>query len=262
MHAAIRWRRNRYRRDAARALDSLRGDDGTAPAVALIVKRTALTAYPRADVAHLYGADWAAFLRRTAPKEERQLQLVRSTIRSVAAHGLSDTTMATVASTAGLSQGIINLHFRSKQRLLVATLRHLADEYRAGWEQAVESAGADPADRLAARVAADFAPLVCHRDKLAVWFAFWGESKSRPTYRRICAERDRAYRAEMEQACRELVEEGGYETIDATTAAAALSAMTSGLWLDLLTSPRSVSRKRALEICRKYLATTFPRHFH
>ena len=67
VHAAIRWRRNRYRRDAARALDSLRGDDGTAPAVALIVKRTALTAYPRADVAHLYGADWAAFLRRTAP---------------------------------------------------------------------------------------------------------------------------------------------------------------------------------------------------
>ena len=65
--------------------------------------------------------------RRTAPKEERQLQLVRATIRSVAAHGLSDTTMATVANTAGLSQGIINLHFRTKQRLLVATLRHLAD---------------------------------------------------------------------------------------------------------------------------------------
>ena len=199
--------------------------------------------------------------RRTAPKEERQLQLVRATIRSVAAHGLSDTTMATVASTAGLSQGIINLHFRSKQRLLVATLRHLADEYRAGWEQAVAKAGADPADRLAARVAADFAPLVCHRDKLAVWFAFWGESKSRPTYRRICAERDRADREAIVTLCRALIRQGGYSGIDADTVAATLSAMTAGLWLDLLTRPRTIDRGQANAICTAYLAATFTRHF-
>jgi TetR/AcrR family transcriptional repressor of bet genes len=199
--------------------------------------------------------------RRTAPKEERQLQLIRATIRSVAANGLSDTTMATVANAAGLSQGIINLHFRSKQRLLVATLRYLADEYRAGWEQAVEAAGSDPADRLAARVAADFTRPVCHRDKLAVWFAFWGESKSRPTYRRICAERDRADRAAIVALCRALIRAGGYRGIDANTVAATLSAMTAGLWLDLLTRPRTIDRDQALAICTAYLAGSFSRHF-
>ena len=199
--------------------------------------------------------------RRTAPKAERQSQLIRATIRSVAAHGLSDTTMATVANAAGLSQGIINLHFRSKQRLLVATLRHLADEYRACWEQAVGAANDDPADRLAARVAADFMPAVCHRDKLAVWFAFWGESKSRPTYRRICAERDRADRAAIVALCRALIDEGGYAGIDADTVAATLSAMTAGLWLDLLTRPRTIDRGRAHAICTAYLAATFTRHF-
>ena len=56
-------------------------------------------------------------------KEERQHQLIQATIRSVAQNGLSDTTMATVSSEAGLSQGIINLHFQSKERLLVETLR-------------------------------------------------------------------------------------------------------------------------------------------
>ena len=61
--------------------------------------------------------------KRTASKEERQLQLIQATIRSVAQNGLSDTTMATVSSEAGLSQGIINLHFQSKERLLVETLR-------------------------------------------------------------------------------------------------------------------------------------------
>ena len=199
--------------------------------------------------------------RRTAPKAERQLQLIRATIRSVAANGLSDTTMATVANAAGLSQGIINLHFRSKQRLLVATLRHLADEYRACWERSVADAGDAPADRLAARVADDFAPAVGHRDKLAVWFAFWGESKSRPTYRRICAERDRADRAAIVTLCQALIRQGGYTGIDADIVAATLSAMTAGLWLDLLTRPRTIDRGQARTICTAYLAATFPRHF-
>ena len=67
--------------------------------------------------------------KRTAPKEERQLQLIQATIRSVARNGLSDTTMATVAREAGLSQGIINLHFKSKDRLLVETLSHIRNNF-------------------------------------------------------------------------------------------------------------------------------------
>jgi TetR/AcrR family transcriptional repressor of bet genes len=203
----------------------------------------------------------AAIRSRTAPKEERQQQLIQATIRSVARNGLSDTTMATVSREAGLSQGIINLHFQSKDRLLVETLRFLSGHYRSAWEKAVSKAGDAPADKLAAMVATDFKSPVCDRNKLAVWFAFWGESKSRPTYRKICALSDMAYRAEMVQVCQELVEMGGYEDIDAESVAAGLSAMTSGLWLDLLTNPRSMSREEARQICLSYLAITFPRHF-
>ena len=203
----------------------------------------------------------APIKKRTASKRERQLQLIQATIRSVAKNGLSDTTMATVSSEAGLSQGIINLHFQSKERLLVETLRYIADEYRAVWERAVEGAGPSPAEQLAALVAVDFKQPVCDRNKLAVWFAFWGESKSRPTYRKICALRDMAYRNEMVQLCEQLIEEGGYENLNASSVAAGLSAMTSGLWLDLLTSPRSMTRVQALQICMDYLATTFTRHF-
>jgi TetR/AcrR family transcriptional repressor of bet genes len=203
----------------------------------------------------------AAIKRRTAPKEERQQQLIQATIRSVASNGLSDTTMATVSREAGLSQGIINLHFQSKDRLLVETLRFLSEQYQSAWEKAVSKAGDAPADKLAAMVATDFKSPVCDRNKLAVWFAFWGESKSRPTYRKICALRVMAYRVEMVQVCEELVEKGGYQDIDASSVAAGLSAMTSGLWLDMLTNPRSMSRQRAKQICMFYLATTFPRHF-
>ena len=89
----------------------------------------------------------APIKKRTASKEERQLQLIQATIRSVASNGLSDTTMATVANEAGLSQGIINLHFKSKDRLLVETLRYIADEYREVWEKAVAGAGPSPVEQ-------------------------------------------------------------------------------------------------------------------
>ena len=206
-------------------------------------------------------AHQAAAKRRTASKEERHEQLIQATIRSVASRGLSDTTMATVASEAGLSQGIINLHFQTKERLLVETLKYIADEYRHTWKKVLNGAGGSPAERLEALVMVDFRLPVCDRNKLAVWFAFWGESKSRPTYRQICAERDRAYRKEMVQVCQDLIGEGNYECIDAETVAAGLSAMTSGLWLDMLTNPRSMSRRDGREICRQFLATTFNRHF-
>ncbi len=199
--------------------------------------------------------------KRTATKQERQLQLIRATIRSVAKNGLADTTMSTVAREAGLSQGIINLHFQSKDRLLVETLRYIADEYKTSWEKALDDAGPSPAERLAALVEVDFNMPVCDRNKLAVWFAFWGESKSRPTYRKLCATRDIQYRKELGALCQLLIEEGGYQGLDAMVLATGLSAMAEGLWLDLLISPRSLTREQARNICLAYLASAFPRHF-
>ena len=199
--------------------------------------------------------------KRTASKEERQLQLIRATIRSVAKNGLSDTTMATIAKEAGLSQGIINLHFQSKDRLLAETIRHITDEYRAAWEKALNSAGLSPAERLTALVEVYFKMPVCDRNKLAVWFAFWGESKSRPTYRKLCAARDIEYRRELAALCEEQIEEGEYKGLNAMVLATGLTAMAEGLWLDLLISPRSLTREQARDICIAYLASAFPRHF-
>jgi hypothetical protein len=57
---------NRYRREALRELDGLvrrRNDGTTLTVVAALLKRVALAAWPRRDVASLSGAAWVAFLR-------------------------------------------------------------------------------------------------------------------------------------------------------------------------------------------------------
>jgi TetR/AcrR family transcriptional regulator, transcriptional repressor of bet genes len=199
--------------------------------------------------------------RRTAPPEKRREQLILATIRCVADRGLADTTIATVAQEAGLSQGIVNLHFRSKDGLLTETLRYLADEYRNACEVAAAAGADSPVAGLLAMVELDFRRSICSREKLAVWFAFWGERRFRPTYRRICAERDRSYDDRVRNTCAQLCEEGGYADVEPGLVADGLSALTDGLWLDLLVRPDSMSRERARRITLSYLADAFPRHF-
>jgi TetR/AcrR family transcriptional repressor of bet genes len=200
-------------------------------------------------------------LRRTAAPEERRQQLIEATIRCVSNQGLAETTTATVAREAGLSQGIINLHFRSKERLLTETLRYLADEYRNACREAAEATGDSPVAGLQAMVELDFRRNICSRDKLAVWFAFWGERRFRPTYRRICAARDKSYEDRVRVLCTKLCEEGDYPDVDPALVADGLSALTDGLWLDLLVRPDSMSRDLARRISMSYLADAFPRHF-
>ncbi|MFC6688894.1 DUF4381 domain-containing protein [Jhaorihella thermophila] len=59
------WRANAYRRAALRALGQAGGDPA---AIAEILRRAALAAYPRRDVAGLIGEDWLAFLDETGPE--------------------------------------------------------------------------------------------------------------------------------------------------------------------------------------------------
>ena len=74
--------------------------------------------------------------RRTASREARRRQLIDATMKCIARKGLGNTSIGDVASEAGLSQGIVNLHFESKDNLLTETLRTLANECRVRHPQA------------------------------------------------------------------------------------------------------------------------------
>lgn len=197
---------------------------------------------------------------RKASKETRRLQLIEATIDSLARRGYSETTMADVADGAGLSRGIVNFHFESKEKLLVATLQFMADEYSAHWRACLQKAGDDPASQLGALVAADFDRSICNKRKLAAWCAFWGEAKSRPTYQALCGARDEAYQNVFIDLCAQLQREGGYD-IDPHFAALGLSAMLEGLWLRLMMGTEEVTRESALRAAQDYLAALFPKHY-
>ncbi|MEN8213732.1 MAG: DUF4381 domain-containing protein [Pseudomonadota bacterium] len=68
----MRYRKNRYRREALALLRRIepglhaeKDREGALGEVALLLKRAALTAYPRKEVAELAGDEWLAFLDRS-----------------------------------------------------------------------------------------------------------------------------------------------------------------------------------------------------
>ena len=199
--------------------------------------------------------------RRARARVARREQLIAATMKCIARKGLSSLTLSDVATQAGLSQGIVNLHFDSKDNLLNETLRHVADDYRVQFEKALARAEPTPAARLLAALELDLKPSVCDRNKLAVWFAFFGESKARPTYRKISGEVDETYENDMLQLCADVIEEGGYTNVTAKAATEALTSMTYGMWLTCLINPQGWDRLAALEAIMSYLRNVFPDHY-
>jgi TetR/AcrR family transcriptional repressor of bet genes len=199
--------------------------------------------------------------RRTATRERRRQQLIDATMKCIGRKGMASSTLSDVAKEAGLSQGIVNPHFDSKDNLLTETLRHVADEYKTQFNKALEKSGPAPAEKLLALMELDLRPSICDRGKIAVWFAFWGEVKSRPTYRKICDESDRYYDSIVEGLCAEIIADGSYENISAPAISNALSSMTNGFWLSCLISPQSWDRAEAMEAVMSVLRSLFPQHY-
>ena len=199
--------------------------------------------------------------KRTAPPEERRRQLVEATITSISRHGISGTTLTTVTGIAGLSLGLVNFHFKSKDALLVETLTHLATELRDQWQDAARRTDLAPHEKLAAIVEAHFDGSISNRRKLAVWFAFFGETKQRKSYREYTAAHDMERLDTSTELCRAIVEQEKYENVNPEGIGEALEALFDGFWLNILMYPARFTNEDAKAQIYAYLAGQFPRQF-
>ncbi|MEO0772262.1 MAG: TetR/AcrR family transcriptional regulator [Pseudomonadota bacterium] len=199
--------------------------------------------------------------RRTESKEVRRQQLIDATIESIAQNGIAGTTMSTVTETAGLSLGIVNFHFESKQKLFEETLVFLAREYHDYCQLAVHEAQGPASDKMRALVDAHFHSEVCSHKKLAVWYAFFGEGKRRAIYRDLIDHIDDERWTMTTALCRDIIEDGGYQSPPADDVARTIEALLDGISLNILMYPESYTSSDGRKQVLTYLASLFPKHF-
>jgi TetR/AcrR family transcriptional repressor of bet genes len=195
---------------------------------------------------------------RSAQKERTRQRLIEATIDVIAQEGFSGVTMAKVAEQAGLSRGIGNFHFDTKEKLLLETLNALYREFEQAWQRAVSAAGRRPQERLCALIRAVLEPPVADHKKISVWLAYWGETPSRRTYMRICESRDKGWESAVEGLLRELAGRGfRSHGLPLKMVAESLTAMMDGFWLEYLLAPGRFSTTDAVRACVAYLSAFF-----
>ena len=197
---------------------------------------------------------------RTMSRDARRLQLIEATIETIAARGISRTTLNEVARRAGLSHGLILFHFQSKENLLSETLTFMAEEYHRSWTEAIAGKEDDPAAQLKAMIDADFTPGICTKARLAAWCAFWGETQSLPMYQEICGEKDATYVLVLEEISRKLLKQAG-RSDEPQILARILRLTQEGTWLDMTTMAHPYAPEAGRETVLHCARILFPGQF-
>lgn len=179
-------------------------------------------------------------MSRANVKDKRKAQLIAAALESIAKRGLMETTITHISKGAGMSRGIINFYFTSKEMMLRETLKTLIDEYEAEWAEAARS-HEDGAARLAALIAAHFNKKLCSARRLNVMSAFWGHAATQAAYRHQLEAAD----AKIENAFTEaLAHMLGSSLEEARGAALQLHALIRGLWLNFMLNPKDSAREQ------------------
>jgi AcrR family transcriptional regulator len=115
--------------------------------------------------------DRAKFRRHTS--EDRREMLVDATLRCLADASVDRLSVRAIAAEAGVSVGLMNHHYASKDALIADAYKRAAADLLAGLREAVEAAPDDPRSRLDAFFTQSFSARVLDPKLLKVWTSFW-----------------------------------------------------------------------------------------
>ena len=186
-------------------------------------------------------------------RSTRRRELIEATISIIAKYGYAGTTVIKVAKAAGVSMGLMNFHFESKDKLFKETFKYLAEEYNQVWMNRITACSDDPWDRLKTMIGAYFDPEVFTSEKLAVWFSFWSDAALRDTFRNAATRVEHRYIRDVEGEIQRLVAHRSDGKKTAARITAALSAMIDGYWLQAQIYPKTFKSKDAIRSCIAFL---------
>jgi TetR/AcrR family transcriptional repressor of bet genes len=137
-------------------------------------------------------------------KAIRRDELMDAAIEVVGTEGLNGATMAVIASRAGMSTGLVNHYFESKEELLALALRNLSNLFR---QDILDMLPADPTpqQRLKAIIDGSFLPQQFRGAKREAWMQFMMASQSEPRIKHLYHLTGARFVSNIKYAVRQLV---------------------------------------------------------
>lgn len=172
-------------------------------------------------------------------KDKRRVQLLEANMESIAKRGLAETTITHISQAAGMSRGIINFYFDSKETMMIETLRHILEEQARVWNDALERhTGEDPAKQLKAIINSLFATGSCGKRVLTVWAAFIAHAVTHTSYRTELEHQTNALKGSMGRIWKQINPRD-----DEAMFSNHIYALVRGFWIELMLGESTRSRE-------------------
>lgn len=186
-------------------------------------------------------------------REERRKELIEANIHCIARYGISETTVAHVSQAAGMSRGIVNFYFDSKDKMMEETLAYLAAGYIDLLRHAAERAKGGPVETMKAVVRANFHQNICQQKRLSVWAAFCGQAPANAHYRKLINSFDAAHRMIISELWAMILKNLGKKKKERFDFAWELHTMIRGLWMAFLLDQEKPERDLMADRCVSFV---------
>ena len=185
--------------------------------------------------------------------DERRRNLIAATLKCLSEEGHEGMSVRKISAAAGISIGLINHHYGSKEELIAQAYESLTLSLLDLAKQAVDQAGTASRDQLVALVTSLLSPPQLDPGVLRCWLVFWGmmgkESVIKDVHDRTYGE----YRVYVEGILRRLAADYKIPLLDIRLSAIGLLAMVDGLWLEWCLNPESFSAEEAIRLCETWI---------
>lgn len=175
----------------------------------------------------------------------RRAALIRATMMVIHEGGLAEPTFAAICERAGLtSPSLINHYFKSKQELLSATMRELANGFVGEVAMKLVSAR-EPIDRVDAVIAANFAPSQCTPEAVSVWLWFWSRVPLEPAFAEVEKSLDTYLTTELKNVLKAWIPDDEIDDV-----VNGMLSLMYGLWLRFALDPASINVDSAHRVAK------------
>jgi len=185
-----------------------------------------------------------AYSRKSAP--QRRQELIQAGITCLGKGGMSAFTIDQICKQAGVSRGLINHHFKTKEDLLVCIYANMTDHL------VQDTKFDEPERQLAEIIETSFDEHSFNRSNLRAWLSIWGAVATNKALNSLHQSRYRKYKARIANSLQDITAANQVE-FDADSVARQLIALIDGLWLEYCLHSAGFSLAAAKTDCYRFL---------
>jgi len=185
-----------------------------------------------------------AYQRKTA--EQRRAELIDAGISCLGKGGMTAFTIDRICKQAGVSRGLINHHFKSKEELLISIYAQMTDYLLR------ERGGESPRQQIAGFIVSSFDAASFNKSNLRAWLAIWGQVATQPELKSLHQKRYQQYRQQLVAAL-SAISADEQLAIEPNNIARQLIALIDGLWLEYCLHSEEFSLADARADCYRFL---------